>query len=172
MKTALKINESYPSLASLSPQEKGRLFEEFVASLFNLRSGRFELLSYDSENAKVFGLAAARCLYPDLKFLFYTKYRHYKFAIECKWRQSTGKGKIHWADANTLKRYREYEKRNHIPVFIALGVYGFPAQPEKLFVTPLSHIGYRTEFFEHELIPFRRSLERNFFYDARQLKLF
>jgi hypothetical protein len=39
MKTALKINESYPSLASLSPQEKGKLFEEFVASLVWLLPG-------------------------------------------------------------------------------------------------------------------------------------
>ncbi|SHF94189.1 hypothetical protein [Flavisolibacter ginsengisoli] len=163
---------SLQPLISLSAFEKGEAFEKFVASLFNLKSKRFELLHYNSENAILYGLAAAKCLYPDLKFLFYTKDRPFKFAIECKWKQSFGTGHFQWADSHRIKNYMAYEKRNHIPMFIAIGIGGHPASPDKLYLTPLSHFGYKTEVFERDLIPYRRNPKRRFFYDARQLKLF
>jgi hypothetical protein len=154
-----------------SPFEKGAAFEKFIANLFNKKSGRFELIDCNSNNAIIYGKAAGD-LFPDLKFLFYTRYSRHKFAIECKWRERFVDGKIKWADEQQIKNYLKHRNRNNIPVFIAIGIGGLPSNPEKLFVAPLESIKSTTEVYEKDLFKHERATARKFFYDAKQLKLF
>ena len=109
---------------------------------------------------------------PDLEFAFCGKQNQSRFAIECKWRKQFVNGKIEWAKKHQIDNYLDYQNKNRIPVFIAIGVGGEPSLPEKLFVTPISNISQFPDVFEHQLIVYKRNTSHRFFYDAKQLKLF
>jgi hypothetical protein len=98
--------------------------------------------------------------------------RHYRFAVECKWRKEFIAGKIEWAKDKQICVYEDFQHQNRIPVFIAIGIGGEPSNPEKLFVTPLDNISGSTEVYESELIPYKRKPTHRFFYNTVQLKLF
>src|SRR5919199_1463144 len=93
----LKKSNSLSVVDHNSSFEKGKAFERYVSKLFNKKCGRFELLDYNSKNAVLYGKAAGN-LFPDLKFLFFTKTANYKCAVECKWREMFVNGKIKWAE--------------------------------------------------------------------------
>ncbi len=170
--TALPLIIPTPGIIpKLSSVEKGNAFENFVLNLFNQRSGRFIPVSHDSKSATIFGKIAASTTYPDLKFLFSTRGNKYKFAVECKWRQSFNGGKIHWAEPNQLKNYRHFQNHWNITLFVAIGIGGEPSIPNLLFVTPLSMIGEKTHVGEEDLVLYKRDKRRGFFFDAKQLNL-
>ena len=151
---------------------KGQMFEEYISALFDKKSGRFEFLNASSTNAPVYGINAAQSLFPDLKILCGIRRKKYKFAIECKWREQFTNGKIHWATADQIQNYLNYQRGYRIPVYVAIGIGGQPSKPEKLFVTPLLQISEKVEVAEEHLMLFQRKTTRGFFYDAKQLKLF
>ncbi len=64
-----------------------------------------------------------------------------------------------------LERYRLYEKKNKLNVFIVLGIGGEPIQPDEVYVVPLSKMKYSKETKEY-LQPFKRAdVSRRFYYD-------
>jgi hypothetical protein len=154
------------------PYNKGYLFEKYIQRLFS-NQGRFEFIYFNHPRLHIYGREAAKATFPDLKVLFHSSERTYKFAIECKWSKSLGNGNSFiWVQPDTLKRYQLYQKIHRIPVFIAIGVAGEASNPERLYVTHLDHFGNRIQITENEMIPFKRKANRKFFYDAKQLKLF
>jgi hypothetical protein len=157
-------------LNDLSSLEKGFLFEDYIVTLFDNKSGRFRLLTWRSDKKASNGVLAESNSYPDLEFCFIDRKK--RFAIECKWRHRFYDGKLAWAKKNQIEIYREYEIENKIPVFIAIGVGGHPSDPAQLFVTPLSHIQRYPEVFKSHLVPYTSDPAQRFFYDAKQLTLF
>lgn len=154
----------------LTPEEKGDQFEEFVLLLFNQRKFKLERWNNSRKKNNVYPLYLTN---PDLELIFKGQYNNYKFAVECKWRQSFKLGSIDWVkNEETIKKYATFQSRNKIPVFIAIGIGGLPSDPAKMFVTPLDQIKNSTKVFESELIPFERKARHRFFYNTKQLKLF
>jgi hypothetical protein len=49
------------------------------------------------------------------------------------------------------------KNQNRIPVFVAIGIGGIPSNPDRLFITPLDHIGMYTHVFESHLSHFKRN---------------
>jgi hypothetical protein len=149
--------------------EQGRLFEEYIKSLFNQDSfklkrwRRSRLIPSDTFIGDLGG--------PDLELIFAGK-EQYHFAVECKWKSYFYRGKIEWARPDQIQRYLDFERKRAMPVFIAIGIGGSGDNPERLFVTPLCNISQTSEVHEHQLIPYKRKLRQRFFYDTVQLKLF
>jgi len=149
--------------------EQGRLFEEYVKNLFNLDSfkikkwRRSRLIPTDTF---IGGLGD-----PDLELIFVGKNQH-PFAVECKWKSYFYKGKIEWARQDQIDKYLDFERKNAMPVFIAIGIGGSPNNPEKLYVTPLCNISGNTEVSKYQLITYKRRPTQRFFYDTVQLRLF
>ena len=165
--------EKETSINHLTNFQKGEIFENFVKNLFDQKTGRFVVIDCTSEYAGHFGSLAARLTYPDLKFIFKSrgKWPH-RFAVECKWRKCFNEGYISWASEYQLNNYVQFQKSYNITVFIAIGVGGHPADPEKLFVTPLDMISKKIHLTQNDLIPFDRNKKRRFFYDSKQNLLF
>jgi hypothetical protein len=150
--------------------EKGRLFEEYITRLFNKR--HFTLDKCHESRRIVDHPIPVSFTYPDLELIFFIGRKQYRFAVECKWRQTFWDGKIQWAKPRQIRAYEDFQRRQCIPVFIAIGIGGQPHRPEKLFVTPLCNISHTTEVYESNLILYKRKPHHRFFYDAIQLNLF
>lgn len=149
--------------------EKGRLFEEYLINLFSKKS--FYLKEWRKSERFLDGFFPFGHSNPDLELVFEGK-KKYRFAVECKWRKEFVEGRITWAANYQICFYEDFQNRNGIPVFVAIGIGGEPSNPEKLFVTPLCNISRCTEVFESDLILYERKPTRKFFYDTIQLKLF
>ncbi len=156
-----------------SPTGIGREFEIYIENLFSKKEGRFIPVKHDSNSALVYGMPAAKATYPDLKFIFQTRYgRTSKFAVECKWRISFVNGLITWASEIQVRNYTDFQKNFRIPVFVAIGIGGLPSDPDRLFVTPLDIIKHHHTVAEQDLLLYNRRKNQRFFYDTKQLKLF
>lgn len=153
----------------INSYEKGQLFEQYIINLFNQNS--FELNNWRKSERHKDNVLLKDCANPDLELIF-GRYKKYRFAVECKWREKFIEGKITWASNYQICSYLDFENRCRIPVFIAIGIGGEPSMPEKLFVTPLRNIEMFSEVYETDLIPYKRKPTRKFFYDTVQLKLF
>lgn len=143
--------------------EQGRLFEEYIKNLFNQDSfkikkwRRSRLIPPDTF---IRGLGD-----PDLELIFVGKNQH-PFAVECKWKSYFYKGKTRWARPDQIQRYLKFERKEAMPVFIAIGIGGTPSNPEKLFVTPLCNLKDYPEVSEKQLIKYKRKPTRRFFYNT------
>jgi len=149
--------------------DTGRAFEMYVINLFNEHS--FHLKKWRESKKFDDTFSSLEHTYPDLELIFKGP-KKYQFAVECKWRTEFLNGKIIWATDTQICSYRMFQDRVRIPVFVAIGIGGKPAGPEKLFVTPLNNICMHNEVFESNLIPFKRKPTHEFGYDIRQLRLF
>ena len=152
--------------------EKGRQFEEYIINLFH--KNRFRVNNWRTSHKSNDRSFLENCLAPDIEMLFFSPFRGriHRFAVECKWRREFIDGRITWANDEQIWSYIDFEQRQNISVYVAIGVGGHPSDPYQLFVTPLRNISHSAVVYEHELIPFNRHPKRGFFYDPRQLKLF
>lgn len=149
--------------------EKGHQFEDFVVTLFN--KNKYRLLVWRSDKRASNGVYPESNSYPDLEFR--TNGRgSYRFAIECKWRANFFKGQVFWATLEQQKAYRDFERENNIPVFVAIGIGGAPDKPEKLYVTPLQCFKPFVKVYESELIPYSRAPKKELNFNKNQLTLF
>ena len=148
--------------------EKGRLFEDYVVTLFNKR--KFKLLEWRSDKIASNGVMPESISYPDLEFLVMGK-RPYRIAVECKWRRYIINGVINWAKPHQIREYLKFQYQNNVTVLVALGIGGSPSNPERLFVTPLDHMCIYKDIFESHLLPFKRNPAQSID-DSEQLKLF
>ncbi|MBD0285773.1 MAG: hypothetical protein ICV79_10165 [Flavisolibacter sp.] len=156
---------------TLSDKEKGDAFEKYILSLFDRASGRFRLLDWRSDKITESGLYALSNHSPDLALDFKDNGGYHKFAIECKWRSSFYNGTIDWAKEYQIKNYLNYQKRENIPVFIAIGVGGAPNAPDNLYVARLNDIARYPSIYQSTLKKYERNPKHKFFYNPEHRKL-
>ena len=130
----------YARLHSITqPEEllKGREFEDYVLSLFNLQEGD-ELILQEWQGDKSYGMIQPENnSNPDFVF----RYRQNEFAIECKWREKLSRD---WGKdlfpTRRIENYKHFSEVRHMSVTIILGVGGEPCNPELLYKIPLEEI--------------------------------
>ena len=125
------------------PEEllKGREFEDYVLSLFNLQEGD-ELILQEWQGDKSYGMIQPENnSNPDFVF----RYRQNEFAVECKWREKLSRD---WGKdlfpTRRIENYKHFSEVRHMPVTIILGVGGEPCNPELLYKIPLEEIVFIT----------------------------
>ena len=130
----------YTRLHSITLSEellKGREFEDYVLSLFNLQDND-ELILQEWQGDKSYGkVKAENNSNPDFVF----RYRQNEFAVECKWREKLNRDLS--KDLFPIKRidnYKHFSEVRHMSVTIILGVGGEPCNPELLYKIPLNDI--------------------------------
>jgi hypothetical protein len=80
-------------------------------------------------------------LYPD--YLFRDKKSNQEFFVEAKYRENPyHHDMVEWCKDYQFKRYRRFSKETRIPVCIAIGLGGRPANPRQIFLVPLDRIEY------------------------------
>ena len=130
----------YTRIHSITQPEdvlKGREFEDYVLSLFNVeKEGPLVLQEWQGD--KMLGaIKPENNSNPDLVF----RYRDKEFAVECKWR-----GKLDTDLSKDLfppkkvEDYKTFYQSRKMPVTIVLGIGGEPCNPELLYVIPLESI--------------------------------
>ena len=110
---------------------KGREFENFLISLFDIPNNKRIRIKEWRGDKSLPGVYPENNSAPD--FLFECNGR--LFAVECKWRNHLPQ-KI---DDNLLTPERQqffiqYAKERNIPIFLLLGVGGFPSDPDRLYL--------------------------------------
>ena len=125
------------------PEEllKGREFEDYVLSLFNIQEDG-ELILQEWQGDKSYGIIKPENnSNPDFVF----RYRQKEFAVECKWREKLSRN---WSKdvfpARRIENYRHFSEVRHMPVTIILGVGGEPCNPELLYRIPLEEVIFIT----------------------------
>lgn len=121
------------------PEEllKGREFEDYVLSLFNIQEDG-ELILQEWQGDKSYGIIKPENnSNPDFVF----RYRQKEFAVECKWREKLSRD---WSKdvfpARRIENYRHFSEVRHMSVTIILGVGGEPCNPELLYRIPLEEV--------------------------------
>jgi hypothetical protein len=160
--------QALPPVNQLNSYEKGKLFETYIKELFNER--HFKVKEWRRSERFADGIVPFGHCLPDFELVFMGK-RDYSFAVECKWQMEFKNGKIKWADEKRINIYKGFQKERRVIVFIAIGIGRHPANPEKLFVTPLDKICMKTEVSEIDLMEYNHKPARRFFYDTVQLRL-
>jgi hypothetical protein len=170
----IRENNPSPSAATVSqpPQtssaktdedlakEKGMAFEKFVVGKLDIK--HYRLLEWQGDKYNE-GRYAESSLNPDLVVAL--RNRNLKFAVECKWRSRFVNDRVLWATNGQLERYHQYMSTTSLPVFIVIGIGGEPAQPEELYIVPLSRMKYSSARRDY-LQPYKRvDVSRSFFYD-------
>ena len=144
------------------PEEllKGREFEDYVLSLFNIQEGD-EFILQEWQGDKSYGMIRPENnSNPDFVF----RYRQNEFAVECKWRERLSRD---WGQdlfpTRRIENYKHFSEVRHMPVTIILGVGGEPCNPELLYKIPLDGISsiisenQSIVNFLHPLLPFNIS---------------
>lgn len=127
----------YTRIRSITqPEEvlKGREFEDYVLSLFNIEEDD-KLILQEWQGDKSLGkIKPENNSYPDFVF----RYGKKKFAIECKWRErlSTSFRKDLFT-TKSLENYKHFSENKKIPVTIILGIGGEPCAPNSIYIIPL-----------------------------------
>ncbi len=144
-------------------KKKGDDFEAFIVSKFNKEKFVFKNWAGDKISN---GQYAESTTQPDLLYEWKGSAKNFPLWVECKWRSKAENGKLKFAYPKQLERYKNYEKEEGIPIFIALGVGGKPNKPEQLFLIPLRFI-HSHELELSKLEGYRKSVEDEFIYNAK-----
>ena len=94
----------------------------------------------------------------------------YSVAIECKFRMSYYKGCLLVATKEQLDRYRVFQEKCDIPVFLAIGVGGSGAHPKELFIVPLNAMKFPI-VTKRYLKRFSKKLGQKLFYNVKSKSL-
>lgn len=119
-------------------KEKGNQFENYVANLFKNRK-LFQVLEWNQGQTSSEGVYAENDKNPDFKIKQDFRKSGLIYWVECKFRSKTDKGNFTIADYQ-LKRYRKIQSESHLKVFVAIGLGGSPANPEKFYLVPLDSL--------------------------------
>ena len=142
---------------------KGLEFEQYVVSKFSKKYWKIKDWRGDKKSGNRY---AESSQYPDLEMRLTLHDSQYVVAVECKWRKEPkSNGKIEWSYPEQLKRYRRYAKETGIPVFIAIGLGGFPSKPDHVYIVPLSRMNSH-EVTISSIDAYEHDISRNFFYDT------
>ena len=177
----------------LSESDMQTLFEQMESELESVQS-ETELIDWKRKNGLDFERYIVKLLPDDYKNLRWTgdKYvdgrydesnkqpdlifdielnKVYSVAIECKFKMSYYKDCLYVARKEQLDRYRQFQERNDIPVFLAIGVGGSGAHPEELFIVPLNAIKFPVVKKSY-LKKFLKILDQKLFYYVKTKSLY
>ena len=147
--------------------KNGLDFEKFIVQKFNTKL--FKIKEWTGDKY-VDGLYAETNQHPDLLMGFSGFKQNKEFAVECKWRQNSTKDGIPFSTNAQLNRYRDYAKKKNVPVFMALGLGGKGAIPERLFIVPLKDISEPFMLIS-QLEKYEKKIDANFYYDYEDEEL-
>ena len=94
----------------------------------------------------------------------------YSVAIECKFKMSYYKDCLFVARKEQLDRYRDFQERSGVPVFLAIGVVGSGSHPEELFIVPLNAIKFPIVTKKY-MEKFSKKLDQKLFYHVKSRNL-
>jgi len=144
-------------------KKNGNDFEEFITQKFTKKY--FKLKEWAGDKY-VNGIYAETTLNPDLLYEFSLKGETSMFAVECKWRKKLYKNSIEFASRDQLERYRKYEGKRNLPVFVAIGLGGQATGPDHLYIVPLGQI--KSNILEKDFLDkFEKDNKENFFFDPQ-----
>lgn len=134
MAYAIANKVDLPEVEFISHSEmKGRLFEGFVVRLTS-DSSRFTRLNWSSDKF-VDGIFSLDTLMPDLHLRHRLDFGSVEYYVECKYRSSLPDGILDIT--SQLKRYHRLISVNRrVELFIAIGLGGYPAEPEHFYMIP------------------------------------
>lgn len=107
--------------------------------------------------------------YPDLEVVCRLPNEVRRFALECKYRPSLQDGFVEFAYDEQLKRYKNFEDVEKLPLVIILGVGGVPEGPAELFLIPLDGV-YQPYLSEQQLKEFEVGFNEIVSYFFQELK--
>ena len=152
----------YTRIRSITqPEEllKGREFEDYVLSLFDIQEGGMLVLQEWQGDKSLGAIRPESNSNPDFVF----RYGEKQFALECKWRE---KQKVELDKdlfpTKRIKCYKKFSEARKMPVTIVLGVGGEPSAPELLYVIPLeslSAVVAHTQSIVDFLLPANKAFE-------------
>lgn len=145
-------------------KKNGDNFEKFFVQKFDQKY--FSIKEWAGDKY-INGFYAETTQQPDLLIEFSYKKEVSTFSVECKWRKILNKGGIEFAKTDQLERYRAFEKKRRIPVFMAIGIGGESKAPEKLYIVPLQKV-ISNFINEDQLIQFEKDVKKNVFYDYKK----
>ena len=112
---------------------KGRQFEDYVVSLFDLPNNKKLTLKEWRGDKTLPGIYPENNSAPDLVF----SYDWHPFAIECKWRSHMPKDvEKELLPSDRQVFFQQYSKENSMPIYLLLGIGGLPFNPERLYLVP------------------------------------
>ena len=123
-------------VSTKTPNEKGAAFEEYVITCFDNKE--YRLIEWRSDKHIPNWGGPASCQWPDLVMEHIG--RRERVAIECKYRSLPRSGQVEWARPDQIYNYTQYEKREKIPVYVALGLGGAPESPKAFYIARLRHM--------------------------------
>lgn len=158
---------------SVTPEDlrhkQGELFQKCVVEMFLSKKEYFDWID-STRDVKYGDLYPKSNMNPDLILRF--KYEKFNWkediAVECKFRVGTKNDKVYIDDARKLSNYREFEKKNKIRTFLALGLGGVSTQPKTIFIIPINLV--QSEMSLDELTPFLNN-KPYFYYDYNKKTL-
>lgn len=149
-----------------TPEEKGKAFEDFIVRLFDKNT----VLKRRTSDRFVDGRLDEGSMEPDLLAELRLGSGTYPFAVECKWRSSVKDNLITWSYEAQRERYEKYAKENDLDVFVAIGVGGEPANPDKLYIVPLSSLK-DVKCRIDEIACYNHDTKKPLYYDIKSRKL-
>ena len=144
-------------------KKKGDDFEKFIIKKFNKEYFTIKQWAGDKY---IEGTYSEKTLQPDIIVEFHLHDYSKKVAIECKWRSSIFNKSVQFSYEDQLKRYKEFEQKEHIDVYIALGIGGKASKPETLYLIPLRDLN--EPLITHKnLIKYKKDMWANFYLDRQ-----
>ena len=129
---------------------KGRQFEDYVVSLFDLPHNEKLTLKEWRGDKTLPGIYPENNSAPDFVF----SYDGHPFAIECKWRSHMPKDIVEdLLPSDRQAFFQQYSKENSRPVFLLLGIGGLPSDPENLYLASLTETLSATTLFQNPIFP-------------------
>ena len=107
--------------------------------------------------------------FPDLEVVCKLPKEVQRFALECKYRPSLQDGFVEFAYDEQLKRYKNFEDVEKLPLVIVLGIGGMPEHPAAVFLIPLDGVN-QPYLSEQQLKGFQIDLNDDLFYFFQELK--
>ncbi|KCZ73387.1 hypothetical protein ANME2D_00453 [Candidatus Methanoperedens nitroreducens] len=144
--------------------DKGVEFEKYVAKLFNQKY--FSIADWTRDLSGKHDIRVESDSNPDLTVRYLPT--NEKISVECKFRSNLYKGKLRWTYGLKIEDYRLYSRENNIPTFIAIGLGGYPDDPERMFCIPLEEAKY-PELYPSIYERYERNPRKQFFWKRGML---
>ena len=145
---------------------KGGVFEKLVVDLFPEKV--FALIYATTTREDLNGRKVESAKNPD--FQFQHRPTGHKFWVECKYRKSLFKKKLHWCEPWQFDRYKKFQEDiRPQKVFVVMGKGGNPNTPDEMYCMPLDEIKYPA-LYPSVLEPYKRPVDKSFWYNGGRLK--
>ena len=131
-------------------EKMGRDFEKFMITRFSKHE--YQLIEWRSDKYIHGWGGPSSSRAPDL-LLEHIPTRN-RFAIECKYRSHIKGTGFRWARPDQLDNYRNYQTKENVPVYVAIGIGGNPQAPNSLFIVRLERMKF-PDVMLHYLEQFR-----------------